>query len=272
MGEGLLEGLTGQLIRSGLVIALGLTAFWVLSAFGRRFVREATARGQGPGARAATLWMVLRRALSFTVGLVTLLYLLNVWNLSLAPFVAVGTVIAAALGFGAQALVRDMIAGVFILAEDQYHIGDTVTIAGTTGVVVDVQMRVTVLRDFEGSLHYVPNGQITVTSNMTSQYAMPVVDMAIAYGADVDRAMEVMGDEMMKMAADPEWSDKFREDPQVLGVQDLQDSAVIIRVRLATLAAERFAVRREAMRRLKKRLDAEGIEIPFPQLTIHRAD
>lgn len=272
MNGQLLEGLSGQLIRSAAVVAVGVISYWLLSAFGRRWVKEARARGEGAGARAATLWLVLRRALVFSVGLITVLYLLGVWNLSLAPFVAVGTVLAAALGFGAQTMVRDVIAGIFILAEDQYHVGDTVTIAGTTGVVIDVQLRVTVLRDFEGSLHYVPNGQITVASNLTSQYAMPVVDMSVAYGEDIDRAMEVMADEMARMSTDPEWAEKFREDPQVLGVQDLGDSAVIVRVRMATVASERFNVRREAMRRLKKRLDAEGIEIPFPQVTVHRAD
>ncbi len=273
MPEIVSEPVIPRLIGSGIVVVLGIIAYWLVSAFGSRYVRKAERKGIEAGARATTLWSVLRRAIQFAVGLVTILYLLSVWNLSLTPFLAVGTVFAAALGFGAQTLVRDIISGLFVLAEDQYHLGDVITIAGTTGTVLEVQLRMTVLKDFEGNIHYVPNGQITVTSNLTSGlYAQPVVDMAIGYKADIDQAMEVMADEMILMSQDPEWAESFREPPEVLGIQSLEDSAVIVRVRMATLAAERFTVRREAMRRLKKRLDAEGIEIPFPQLTIHRGD
>jgi small conductance mechanosensitive channel len=127
---------------------------------------------------------------------------------------------------------------------------------------------VTVLRDLEGNVHYVPNGQITVTSNLTSLYAQPVVDVGIAYEADVDMAMSVMLDELNLLAADPEWADKFTGDPEMLGVQELRDSAVILRAQVTTTPDARWSVRREALRRIKKRFDAEGIEIPIPNPTI----
>ena len=122
-----------------------------------------------------------------------------------------------------------MIAGFFILAEDQYRIGDTVTVAATTGKVEDIQFRVTVLRDGEGNVHYVPNGQITVTSNLTSLYASPSIDVEVGYQADVDRAMEVMLDELMKLSAEAPWSDMITKEPQMLGVQDLVGSGVLLR-------------------------------------------
>jgi small conductance mechanosensitive channel len=137
-------------------------------------------------------------------------------------------------------------------------------------VVEDIQFRVTVLRDMEGNVHYVPNGQITVTSNFTSLYAQPVIDVGIAYRVDVDRAMEVMHDELKKLANDPEWADRITEEPEMLGVDALKESSVILRARFTTKADERWAVRREALRRIKNRFDAEDIEIPFPHLTIYR--
>lgn len=260
------------LIKTGVVIGLTLGLLWVSQRGGTRFVRRMEARDLSSGSRAVTLWALLRRLINVVLFVTAALMLFSVWDLSLTPFLAVGTVFAAALGFGAQNFVRDVIAGFMILAEDQYHVGDIVTIAATSGRVEDIQLRVTVLRDAEGNVHYVPNGQITVTSNLTSLYAQPVIDMSVSYDTDVDRAMIVMADEIESMAADPEWSDKFRDGPEMLGVQRLDDSAVILRIRMTTPAAERWTVKREAMRRLKNRFDAEGITIPFPQLTVHQGD
>jgi small conductance mechanosensitive channel len=196
----------------------------------------------------------------------------DTWGFSLTPFLAIGTVFGAAIGFGAQDLVKDVLAGFFILAEDQYRIGDTVTIADTNGTVEDIQFRITVLRDHEGNVHFVPNGQITVTSNFTNLYAQPVLDVGIAYGADVDHAMTVMLDELRKLAADPDWNELITDEPEMLGVQELAQSAVIVRARLTTRADARWSARREALLRIKKRFDAEGIEIPFPHLTISQGN
>ena len=260
------------LIRSGVIVVVVIVLYGLAARFGARFVRRMEARDPTSGSRATTLWLVLRRLVNVVLVTTAGLILFDVWGLSLTPFLAVGTVFAAALGFGAQTFVKDLISGFFILAEDQYHVGDTVTIADTTGTVEDVQLRVTVLRDFEGNVHYVPNGEIAVASNFTSRYAQPVIDMSVSYDTDLDRALAIMADEMSEMASDPEWAGTIEGEPEVLGVQRLDDSAVILRLRLTTVASERWAVRRQAMLRLKKRFDAEGITIPFPQLTIHRDD
>ena len=206
-----------------------------------------------------------------TLSVIELLAVLQVWGISIAPFLALGAVAGAAIGFGAQDLIKDVLGGFFILAEDQFRVGDVVTIAGTAGVVEDIQFRVTKLRELEGNVHFVPNGQITVTSNLTSVYAYALVDIGVAYSVDVDRALEVMADEMNALAADPEWSSRIRGEAEVLGLERLEDSAVVLRARLQTIAAERWGVRRESLRRLKKRFDAEGITIPFPQITVHQA-
>lgn len=263
---------TELLIRTAIIVASGIAGYWLLIRIGRRLVARAATRGEEDGARAETLWRVARRVVLIAIVTTTILLVVVTWEFSIAPLLAVGTVFAAAIGFGAQDLVRDIIAGFFILVEDQFHVGDTVTISGTTGRVEDIQLRVTVLRDFEGNAHFVPNGSITVTSNFTSSYAQPVIDVGIAYHSDVDHALAVMKDVLETLAGDPEWSPKIRGDAEVLGVNKLDDSAVILRGRLTTAADERWTVRREALRRIKKRFDAEGVTIPFPQVTVHRAD
>ena len=246
---------------TAIVVGSGVVIYLLLAAIGARFVGRVEKRTPGSHARVATLWVMVRRVILIVVIVLVLLTFVDIWGLNMAPFLAVSTAIAAALGFGAQNLVRDVIAGFFILAEDQYRIGDTVTIAATTGKVEDIQFRVTVLRDGEGNVHFVPNGQITVASNLTSLYASPAIDVRVGYQADVDRAMEVILDELTRMSADPPWSDMITKEPQMLGVQDLVGSGVLIRARLTTVADQRWSVQREALRRVKNRFAGEDIDI-----------
>lgn len=259
-------------VRMGFVLAVSLVLYLLMTRIGTRFVRRLEGRSSEAGPRAATLWLMLRRVIGLVLVVFALLMVFDTWGFSLTPFLAIGTVFGAAIGFGAQDLVRDVLAGFFILAEDQYRIGDTVTIADTTGTVEDIQFRITVLRDHEGNVHFVPNGQITVTSNFTNLFAQPVLDVGIAYGADVDHAMKVMLDELRSLRSDPDWSDLITDEPEMLGVQELAESSVIVRARLTTRADARWSARREALLRIKKRFDAEGIEIPFPHLTISQGN
>jgi len=246
---------------TAIVFGSGVLSYLILVGIGARFVDRVEKRTPGSYARVATLWVMVKRIILIVIIVLVALMLVDIWGLNMAPFLAVGAAVAAALGFGAQNLVRDVIAGFFILAEDQYRIGDTVTIAATTGKVEDIQFRVTVLRDGEGNVHYVPNGQITVASNLTSLYASPAIDVRVGYQADVDRAMEVMLDELRRMSADPPWSDMITKEPQMLGVQDLVGSGVLIRARLTTVAEQRWSAQREALRRVKNRFAEEEIDI-----------
>lgn len=260
----------GRVIGTAVVVGIGILAYWLAGVSGRRYVHRMSDRGQERAARAQTLWTVLQRVILIVVLVTVVLFVLTVWGVSLAPFLGVGAVFAAALGFGAQDMVKDFLAGFFILVEDQFHVGDVITIADTTGVVEDIQLRVTLLRDLEGNQHYVPNGQITVTSNFTSMYAQPIIDIGIAYEADIDRALEVLRDELERFASDGEFSHLVTGAPEVFGVHELGESAVVLRARLTTTPDERWEVRREALKRVKKRFDAEGISIPFPQITLNR--
>lgn len=269
--EALIESIDmGNLIRTAVVIAIAFVIYWVAKRFGRRVVSRVEQRGPETAERANTLWIMARRLILVAVVVTTALAVLQVWDIGLAPFLAVGTAVAAAIGFGAQDLVKDLIAGFFILIEDQFRVGDVVDIAGATGVVQDIQLRVTVLRDLEGNVHFVPNGQIQVSTNYTSLFAQPVIDVGVAYDTDVDHALENMRDELEKLIADPEWSPMIKGELEVFGVQELAESQITLRMRLTTTANDRWTVRREALRRIKKRFEDEGITIPFPQLTIHQ--
>lgn len=261
-----------QIIGTAVLVVLAALIYWMAIWSGRRYVGRMTQKDFERGARARTLWTVLRRVIMLVVLALTTLYGFVIWDVGIAPFLAVGTVMAAAIGFGAQDLVKDFLSGFFILLEDQFHVGDTVSIAGATGTVEDIQLRVTKLRDFEGNAHFVPNGEITVASNFTSKFAQPVIDVGVSYETDIDAALEVFGDVLRGLADDAQFGPLITGEVEVLGVNSLDDSAVVLRGRLTTLADQRWAVRREALRRVKKCFDAEGITIPFPQITINRKD
>ncbi len=256
-------------VATAFIVGVSAVVYWMALAAGRRYVRRMAEKGHERGARAETLWTVMRRLVLIAIVFTAVLFVFTAWGWSITPFFAVGTAVAAALGFGAQDLVKDFLSGFFILMEDQFQIGDVVTIADTSGVVEDIQLRVTILRDLEGNAHYIPNGQIAVASNYTSKYAQPVIDVGVDYETDIDRALEVLADELSKLAADADFGEFITEAPEVMGVDELGESSIILRARLTTAADERWTVRREALRRIKKRFDAEGITIPFPQITIN---
>lgn len=154
-------------IRSVVVVALAVLSTVLVSRLGARFIDRIRGKNPRNAPRATTWWLVMKRVVNIVIVLVAGLELFHIWGLSLTPFVAVGAAVGAGLGFGAQNLVRDLIAGIVILSEDQYSVGDRVTLVATTGTVQDVQLRVTVLRDDDGVVHYVPNGQIAVASNLS---------------------------------------------------------------------------------------------------------
>ena len=263
----------GTAVVQTVVVIVGIVVLWLLAArLANRTIHRMEGRGPEVGARATTLWSMARRLLIVVLVAVLVLMIAAVWSLPLTPLVAVGSAVGVAVGFGGQSLVKDVIAGFFILAEDQYHIGDIVKIADVAGAVVDIRPRVTVLRDLDGNVHYVPNGEIKVTTNLTQEFAQVVIDIGVAYKEPVDKVIEVITDELASLRNSEDWSSMILEDPQVLGVDSLGDSAVTIRAILKVGADDRWLVKREVLRRMKNRLDEEGIEIPFPHMTVMRGE
>ena len=263
----------GDRIIAAIAVAIGvLLLYFVIARVARGIVNRIADKGGDSAARAQTLWSMLRRVIQILFVVVGVLTVAIVVGIPITPLLAVGSAVGVAVGFGAQDLVKDIIAGFFILAEDQYHIGDVIRVAGVAGAVEDIRLRVPVLRDLDGYVHYVPNGQIDVTTNLTQQFSQVVIDVGVAYRVDVDSALAVFGDELAKLASDPDWSDKIIEEPQILGVDALGDSAVVLRGVMKVGADDRWLVKREALRRVKNRFDAEGIEIPFPHVTLYQGD
>ena len=222
-------------------------------------------------ARAQRLETIARTFSTFvvlTIVVIAIVMGLAVWGVPIAPIVASLSVVGIGIGFGAQDFVKDVIAGLFVLLEDQYSVGDVVELAGVSGSVVEVRLRTTVLRGLDGSVHHIPNGAVRVATNLTHESSSIVVDLAVAYEESVDRAIDVITNETSVLASDPEWGPRLIDQPVVLGVDKLADSGVIVRVVMTTDPDQRWAVKREFLRRIKNRFDEEGIEIPYPHVTI----
>ena len=216
-------------------------------------------------AKAATLRSITESILKigiYFIGILTILYELGVSQTSLA---AVSGSIAVAIGLGAQGIVSDLIAGLFIIVEEQFHVGDIVTINNCTGTVENVSIRTTKLRGIDGTVYIVPNGTISTVTNKCKDYMNALVDVGVAYEEDLDNVIAVLDDEM-EIAF--EEVNGLQEKPDVLGVNSLDDSAVTIRVVAKCDVKENFKVERELRLRIKKRFDREGINIPYPQRTV----
>jgi len=218
--------------------------------------------------RGRTVSQLLRSVARVVFMLLGVLLTLDVF-IDIGPLLAGAGILGLAVSFGAQSLVKDIIAGFFFLLEGQFAVGDIIEIAGKSGVVERMTLRMVVLRDLQGSVHMIPNGAITTVSNMTRTWSRAVVDVGVAYDTDLDHAISVFREEAGNMAADPEWTDRFDGPPEVLGIEGLTDSAVTVRTLLRTRPGQQWSVQREFRRRIKGRLDREGIEIPFPQRTLH---
>jgi len=265
----------GRLLESAVVIALvvivGVGIWEFVSGAIQRSLSGTYPDGtpRQPSGRAKTLLPLLRRVISIVLVLVVSLIVLSELGVDTAPLLAGAGVVGLAIGFGSQALVRDIITGLFILIEDTVSVGDVVTAGGHTGVVEDISIRTIRLRDVEGAVHTVPFGDVTSVINMTKDFSYALLDVGVAYREDTDHVgalIKEVGDELRQ---DPDHGPKILEPIEIFGVQELGDSAVVVRARLKTKPVLQWGIKREMLRRLKKRFDAEGIEIPFPHQTIY---
>jgi small conductance mechanosensitive channel len=262
-----------------IVVALAVLANWAVRRSIARYVdrldRRAAARlgGARPDPerrtlRVATASNTLASAASVAIFITAVLVVLAQIDISLGPLLAGAGILGVALGFGAQNLVRDLLAGLFVLVEDQYGIGDVIDAGRASGTVEGISLRVTKLRDVEGTLWFVPNGLVNEVGNLTQRWARVILDIDIAYGAD-----HHLAERLIKDAADSLWLDAeseftILEEPELWGVELLGDSSVSIRVALKCAPADQWAVGRALRSRIKDRLDLAGIEIPFPQQSV----
>jgi len=220
--------------------------------------------------RATTLGRVIRYLANVLLTLIAGMLILAELGISVAPILGAAGVVGIAVGFGAQSLVKDYFTGFFILLENQIRQGDVIDIAGKSGLVEEVTLRFVRLRDYEGSVHYIPNGLITTVTNKSRGFAHAVIDIGIGYGEDLDNVFDLMRKVGAGLRADPAFAPKIMGDLDIAGVEKWGDSAVMVKGRFKTAPLEQWNVRREYLRRLKKAFDAAGIEIPYPHLKIYQ--
>jgi small conductance mechanosensitive channel len=256
-------------------VILVLLLAWVLLRVIRRLLRvfheRLIARADNPEERKRfeTLNRVFRYITSVLVSVVAFMLVLTELGISIAPILATAGVAGIAIGFGAQTLVKDYFTGFVMLIENQVRQGDVVEIAGKSGLVEEVTLRYIRLRDYEGSVHYVPNSAITTVTNRSREFAFAVIDLGVAYKENVEQVFEVMREVAREMRSDPEIGPRILDDLEIAGVDKWADSSIMIRCRFRVRALEQWGVRREYLRRLKQAFDARGIEIPFPHLTLY---
>ncbi|MEX2282019.1 MAG: mechanosensitive ion channel family protein [Gemmatimonadota bacterium] len=212
--------------------------------------------------RAQTLGGLLENVALVVIVTFTGLTILGTF-MPIGPLLAGVSVVGLAVSFGAQSLVKDIITGTFILFEGQFGIGDVIRIGDTAGAVEKLTLRTTTLRDFEGVVHIIPNGEIKLVSNLTKSWSRTVVDIMVDYREDVDRAIDVLKRLGTEFENDPDWGPLLLEEPEVLGIQKLDTIGLQIRMQTKTLPLKQWEVGRELRRRIKKAFDAEGIGVPL---------
>ena len=219
--------------------------------------------------RAATLGAILRKAIVVVVWVVAIIMALKEAGFDVGPMLAGAGVAGLAVGFGAQNLVRDVISGLFLLIENQIRVKDVAIINGTGGLVEEINLRTTVLRGLDGTVHIFPNGSINTLSNMTHEYSYYLFDIGVAYKEDTDHVVEVVKQIADEMMQEEQYRALILAPLEVLGVDKFADSAVIIKARIKTKPINQWTVGREMNRRIKKEFDKVGIEIPFPHQSLY---
>jgi small-conductance mechanosensitive channel len=258
-----------------IILVVGVVLWIVLKQTLPPLVNRIMARPQrgesreGVKKRANTLQGVFMGIGRIIIVLLVIFMILSELDVSIGPILAGFGVAGIAVGFGAQYLIKDLIAGIFVLMENQYRVGDVAKVADVIGLVEEINLRKTVLRDLDGIVHHVPNGEIRVASNYSRHFARVNLDISVSYGTDLDFAIEVINRVCKEMAEDETWSKLIRTVPQVLRVNKLGDSGIDIKIIGDVKPLEQWNVMGQLRLRIKKAFDAEGIEIPWPHTKVY---
>lgn len=275
--ESYLENLVEWLLTSGLRILLILVLMFIVLKIAqmlsvRLLGKSAAGRDAEFQKRADTLSSVVRTGVAITIMVLAAIMIMGELGIKIGPVLAAAGIVGVAVGFGAQSLVKDVISGFFILLEDQIRVGDVVQIAEKGGLVERLNLRMTVLRDLAGNVHYVPNGEITVVTNMTKEFSRYVFDIGVAYRENVDEVIDVIKRIDEELRNDPDYKDDILEPIEVFGLDQFANSAIVIKARTTTKPIKQWRVAREFNRRLKKAFDERNIEIPFPHMTLYMGE
>lgn len=280
MLNNIIQQITPWLLTSGLRIVFIIVGLYILHRFikaattkiVRSFVREDTKEPKGAEKkREETLIRAMHASIHVITIVIGVIMILSEVGVNTGPLIAASGIVGLAFGFGGQYLIKDIINGTFILLENQFRIGDVVCFGETCGLVEDINLRRTLLRDLDGVVHHIPNGDIGTASNMSKQFARVNLDIGIAYDTNLEHLISVINKVGNELAEDPEWKDKIKEPPQFLRIDKFADSAIVVKILGETQPLEQWGVTGELRKRLKIAFDKEGIEIPFPQRVVHKA-
>ncbi|MBU4223942.1 mechanosensitive ion channel family protein [Patescibacteria group bacterium] len=221
--------------------------------------------------REDTLIRIFSGGIGIVILVIALMMVLQEIGIAIGPILAAAGIAGLAFGFGGQYLIRDIISGLFIILENQYRVGDVACFDGTCGLVEDISLRMTTLRDLDGTVHHVPHGEIKKVSNLSKYFARVNLNIGVAYSSDLEKVIEVVNRVGNELAEDSQWKDSIIKPPQFLRVDDFADSAIIIKILGETKPIKQWDVAGELRKRLKIAFDKEGIEIPFPQRVTRQA-
>lgn len=259
----------GSIVSSLFVIVIAIILWEMVSSAIERYLARSANGELELSARAKTLLPLLQKALLVVVSTIVGFIVLSEIGVNIGPLLAGAGVVGLAIGFGSQTLVKDVITGVFILAEDQFAVGDVVRVNDKAGLVEEITIRTIRLRDVGGNVHMIPFSSVSMVENMTKDFSRYVFDVGIAYREDVDEVIEVLRELGEELQADDYYGALINQPIEIMGLQSFDDSAVVVRARLTTKPIKQWEVGREFNRRMKRRFDELGIEIPFPHQTIY---
>jgi len=274
-----LDNLLPWLLTHGINILIVISGTFILNKVFKRIIRRSvriavTSNSQvsqdAEKKREETLMRIFNGIVKILLITIATLMILSEIGIKIAPILAGAGIAGIAVGFGGQYLIRDIITGLFIIIENQFRVGDVVSIKGVGGTVEDITLRMTTLRDLDGTVHHIPNGEITVVSNMSKYFSRVNLNIGVAYNTRLDHAIEVVNRVGKDLAEDPAWKEHIISAPQFLRVDSLSDSSVDLKILGDTKPIMQWAVMGELRKRIKEAFDKEGIEIPFPQLTVHK--
>jgi len=278
----LLETLVDWAMTHGIRVVLIIFVAYLLKIISKRFVNRLSKAAASSDKinnipdvdlkRMSTIARLINWTIDILIILISAMLVLKEFKVDIAPILAGAGILGVAVGFGGQYLVRDIITGFFIIFENQYRIGDVVTVGGISGTVEDITLRVTTLRDADGIVHYVPHGEIKLVSNQTKQFAKINMNIGVSYDTNIDHVKSVVNNVGKKLAEDIEWKDDITEAPSFLRIDSFGDSSVNIKIVGETKPSKQWSVAGELRKRIKEAFDAEGIELPYPQQVVYLAN
>lgn len=268
------------LLTSGIKIIFILGVSFFLNKILHRFIEKAVRIAVRPDKysskeaeekRENTLIQIFSTSSKIAILCISSLMVLEEFGIEIGPILAAAGIVGLAFGFGGQYLIRDIISGLFIILENQYRVGDVVNLDLASGKVEQISLRKTTLRDIDGTVHHIPHGEIKKVSNLSNEFSRININIGVGYSSDIEKVITVINQIGNDLANDPQWKDYIIQAPQFLRIDEFADSSIVIKILGESLPDKKWDITGELRKRIKITFDKEGIEIPFPQLVIHKA-